>query len=361
MILLNDFKRQYAGIKEQIDTSVSRVLESGWYILGKELESFEKEFAEYIGVPYCVGVASGTEAIALSLMALGIGEGDEVITTCFTAFPSITGIMQAGATPVLVDVNPSDGLIDVSKIEQKITRKTKAIMPVHLYGQSCNLTQIMSIAESHGLFLVEDCAQSAGATFSSKKTGSFGVCSAFSFYPTKNLGAIGDAGAVTTSDKNVYEKLLSLRNYGQTVRYYHDYDGINSRMDEIQAAILRAKLRFLDEWNIRRREIASIYARSLTEYDIIQENSYGQSCYHLFVIRCNQREALMSHLQKCGINALIHYPVPVNRQKAFPHQKDESFPGTELLASTVLSIPIYPELYDEEVQTIISALHEFKR
>jgi len=361
MILLNDFKRQYAGIKEQIDTSVSRVLESGWYVLGKELESFEKEFAEYIGVRYCVGVASGTEAIALSLMALGIGEGDEVITTCFTAFPSVTGIMQAGATPVLVDVNTSDGLIDISKIEQKITRKTKAIMPVHLYGQSCNLTPVMNLAESHGLFLVEDCAQSVGATFNGKKTGTFGVCAAFSFYPTKNLGAIGDAGAVTTSDKNIYEKLLSLRNYGQSVRYYHDYEGINSRMDEIQAAILRAKLRLLDEWNARRRQIASVYAKSLTEYDIIHENSYGQSCYHLFVIRCNEREALMSHLQKRGINALIHYPVPVNRQKAFPHQKDESFPGTELLAATVLSIPIYPELYDEEVQTIISALHEFKR
>jgi dTDP-4-amino-4,6-dideoxygalactose transaminase len=361
MILLNDFKRQYAETKEQIDSAVSRVLESGWYVMGSELESFEKEFAGYIGVPYCVGVASGTEAIALALMALGIGEGDEVITTCFTAFPTITGIMQAGATPVLVDVNPEDGLIDTGKVEQKITKKTKAIMPVHLYGQSCDMTELVKIADSHGLFLVEDCAQSVGATYNGEKTGSFGICSAFSFYPTKNLGAVGDAGAVTTGDKNIYEKLKSLRNYGQTVRYYHDYEGINSRMDEIQAAILRAKLQLLDKWNARRREIASVYTKNLVDYDLVRENSYGESCYHLFVIRCDERESLISFLQKRSISALIHYPVPVNRQKAFLHQKEEAFPGTEKLSSTVLSIPIYPELYDEEIKTIISALHEFKR
>jgi dTDP-4-amino-4,6-dideoxygalactose transaminase len=361
MILLNDFKRQYAATKKEIDSAISRVLESGWYVLGEEVAFFEKEFAEYLNVPYCAGVASGTEAIALSLMALGIGNGDEVITSCFTAFPTVTGIMQAGATPVLADVNPEDGLISIKSIEKKITKKTRAIIPVHLYGQSCDMTPLMELASSHGLHVVEDCAQSVGATYNGKKTGSFGICSAFSFYPTKNLGAVGDAGAVTTSDRNVYDKLISLRNYGQTVRYYHDYEGINSRLDEIQAAILRAKLKFLDEWNRRRREIAGFYTDKLKGYELIRQNSYGESCFHLFVIKCRERDSLASWLKSRGISALIHYPVPVNRQKAFPSQKDEKFTATEELASTVLSIPIYPEISDEEVELVISALNEYKR
>jgi len=360
MILLNDFKRQYTGIKQDIDAAVSRVLESGWYILGKELDLFEKEFASWLGVPYCAGVASGTEAIALSLMALGIGKGDEVITSCFTAFPTITGIMQAGATPVPADVNPDDGLIDPAQIEKKITKKTKAIIPVHLYGQSCNMTRIMKLASDHGLFVVEDCAQSVGATYEGKKTGAIGICSAFSFYPTKNLGAIGDAGAVVTTDKTIYEKIVSLRNYGQTKRYYHDFEGINSRMDELQAAILREKLRFLDQWNNRRREIAGKYRKSLKGFEIIKENAYGNPCYHLFVIKSNSRDALISYLQQKGINALIHYPVPVSRQKAFPHHNEEVFAVTEDLASRVLSIPIFPEITDEETEYIISVLNEYK-
>ena len=360
MILLNDFKRQYSGIKQEIDAAVSRVLDSGWYILGKELDLFEKEFASWLDVPYCAGVASGTEAIALSLMALGIGKGDEVITSCFTAFPTITGIMQAGATPVPADVNPEDGLINPAQIEKKITKKTKAIIPVHLYGQSCNMTQIMKLASDHGLFVVEDCAQSVGATYEGKKTGTIGICSAFSFYPTKNLGAIGDAGAVVTTDKTIYEKIVSLRNYGQTRRYYHDFEGINSRMDELQAAILREKLRFLDQWNNRRREIAGKYRKSLKGFEIIKENEYGDPCYHLFVIKSNSRDALIAYLQQKGINALIHYPVPVSRQKAFPYHKEEVFAVTEDLASRVLSIPIFPEITDEETEYIISALNEYK-
>jgi dTDP-4-amino-4,6-dideoxygalactose transaminase len=361
MILLNDFKKQYAQIKEQIDSAVFRVLESGWYILGKELTSFETEFAEFIGVPYCVGVASGTEAIALSLMALGIGPGDEVIAPCFTAFPTITGIMQTGAVPVLVDVNPEDGLINVNSIKKKLSAKTRAIVPVHLYGQSCDMDPLFDIADSCGLRIIEDCAQSAGATYKGKQTGSFGVCSAFSFYPTKNLGAPGDAGAVVTHDKDIYDKLLSLRNYGQTVRYLHDSIGINSRMDEMHAAVLRAKLPYLTAWNERRRQIAGMYRKKMTDFELIRENAYGSPCYHLFVIKSPERDQLLAFLKNRGIQALIHYPVPINRQKAFRWQKDEVFSGTEQLASAVLSLPVYPELTDKEAENIITALHAFSK
>jgi dTDP-4-amino-4,6-dideoxygalactose transaminase len=360
MILLNDFKKQYHSIQTEIDDAIKRVLESGWYIMGKELEAFEHEFASYIGVKYCVGVASGTEAIALSLMSLGIGKDDEVIVPCFTAFPSITGIIQAGAIPVLVDVNPGDGLINIKKIEEKITSKTMAILPVHIYGQSCDMVPLLKIASAHKLKVIEDCAQSTGALYGEKKAGSFGDCSAFSFYPTKNLGAIGDGGAVCTNSKDCYEKLLQLRNYGQSKRYYHDVEGINSRLDEIQAAILRVKLKYLDTWNQKRRCIARIYRERIKTVDFIDENDYGQPCYHLFVIKCKDRERLIEYLNKIGINVLIHYPVPVNRQKAFIRQKNEHFPGTEFLSSQVLSLPIYPELANGEIETIISAINEFK-
>jgi dTDP-4-amino-4,6-dideoxygalactose transaminase len=360
MILLNDFKKQYAQLKEEIDSAVARVLESGWYILGKELELFENEFAGFIGVPYCVGVASGTEAIALSLMALGINKDDEVITSCLTAYPTITGIMQAGAIPVLVDVNLNDGLLDVNKITEKISDKTRAILPVHLYGQSCDIDPVLNLARLHHLSVIEDCAQSTGSTYKGQMTGSFGNCSAFSFYPTKNLGAFGDAGAVVTHDEKIYEKLLSLRNYGQSVRYFHDDTGINSRMDELQAAILRVKLNYLTAWNERRREIAALYAEKLPMFAKIEENGYGSSNYHLYVLKSRERDRLLSYLQKNGIQALIHYPVPINRQKAFPWQKEEIFPHTEELAATVLSIPVYPELTDEEAENIIITLHAFQ-
>lgn len=231
MIPFNNFKLHYQNTKQTVDKAISRVMESGWYVLGKEVENFEKEFSDYIGVDYCVGVASGTEAITLAIMANNLGIGDEVITTNVTAFPTITGIKQAGCTSVVVDVLEKDGLIDYSKIEEKITPKTKAIIPVHLYGQSCHMDPIMAIAEKHNLIIIEDCAQATGASYKSKKCGSIGICGTFSFYPTKNLGAFGDGGAITTNNKEIYHKLLSLRNYGQTKRYHHESEGINSRME----------------------------------------------------------------------------------------------------------------------------------
>ena len=360
MILLNDFKKQYFSIQKELDEASKRVLESGWYVLGKEVEAFEKEFAAYLGVEYCVGVASGTEAIAMALMALEIGEGDEVIVPCLTAFPTITGVMQSGAKPVLVDVSEYDGLIDINKIEKAITSKTRAIIPVHLYGQSCEMEQLHHLASTHNLLEIEDCAQSTGSKYKYSQTGSLGIASAFSFYPTKNLGAAGDGGAIVTNDKDIYEKFLQLRNYGQSKRYYHDSQGINSRLDEIQAAFLRAKLPHLDGWNERRRQIAATYRKRLKTVECIRENSYGTPNYHLFVVKSRQRDKLLKYLQGKEIQALIHYPVPINQQKAFPWQKEEKFPATEKLANSVLSIPVYPELTDEEVEKIITEINGFK-
>jgi dTDP-4-amino-4,6-dideoxygalactose transaminase len=359
MIRFDNFKVQYADIREEIDEAVHRVLESGWFILGRELETFEKEFAEYIGSNYCVGVGCGTDALALSLMVLGIGKGDEVITSNMTAFPTIAGIMQSGATPVVVDISYEDGLIDVSRIEEKINKNTKAILPVHLYGQSCNMDVICDLAREYGLRVVEDCAQCVGATFKGKKAGCIGDIGAFSFYPTKNLGAYGDAGAVTTNDKKIYEKLQRLRNYGQRIRYYHDDFGINSRLDEIQAAILRVKMSYLDRWNEKRRCFAAAYREKLLKVSCLKENAYGIPVYHLFVIKTKKRDQLMDYLKSQKIQTLIHYPVPIHKQKAFCLQKNETFPHTGRFADEIMSIPIYPELSDENLGKIVEAINKF--
>lgn len=359
MILFNEFKREYGNIREEINQAIQRVLDSGWYILGKEGEAFEEEFAKYTGTSYCVGVANGTEAIALALRAMNIGKGDEVITTCMTAFPTITGIIQAEAIPVVADINLCDGLIDYRKIEAKITPRTKAIIPVHLYGQCCNMEEILKIAGRHGLKVMEDCAQATGATYKGHPAGSLGNAASFSFYPTKNLGAYGDAGAITTSDKAIYERLLALRNYGQTKRYYHDLEGINSRLDEVQAAILRVKLQYLDKWNLRRRAIADLYRKGLKGVACLTEHDYGQVNYHLFVVKTPRRDALSAWLEKEGIKTLIHYPVPINEQKAFPGQKDEIMTCTREFAASILSLPMYPELTDREVENIIEKINLF--
>jgi dTDP-4-amino-4,6-dideoxygalactose transaminase len=360
VIRFDNFNVQYASVKEEIDAAIRRVLESGWFILGKEAAAFEREFARYIGCRYCLGVASGTDAIALSLMALDIGSGDEVITTNMTAFPTIAAVVQAGALPVVVDISPEDGLIDPDKIEAKITTRTKAIVPVHLYGQSCDMDPICEIARKHRLKIVEDCAQSVGAAYKEKKTGVFGDVNAFSFYPTKNLGAYGDAGAVTTNDEAAYNKLLQMRNYGQRARYYHDTFGINSRLDEMQAAVLRVKLKHLDQWTRQRRRHAHYYREHLKSVTCLEENSYGVPVYHLFVIKTSRRDRMLEYLQSNGIQCLIHYPVPIHRQKAFPtrsHQDHNIYPHTERFADEILSIPIYPELTGEQQERIVEAIN----
>ncbi|MBT3538545.1 DegT/DnrJ/EryC1/StrS family aminotransferase [Candidatus Parcubacteria bacterium] len=359
MIPFVDFKTQYSNLKGEIDEAVHRVLDSGWYILGNEVKAFEQEFASYIGTKYCIGVASGTEAIALSLMALGIHPGDEVITTDITAYPTITAIAQSGAVPVLVDVHKEDGLIDVSKIEQYITPKTKAIVPVHLYGQSCDIDAIKLIADKHNLTIVEDCAQAAGAVYKEKKVGSIGSCAAFSFYPTKNLGAYGDGGAITTDSDEIYNQLIAMRNYGQTSRYTHDSIGINSRLDEMQAAILRVKLSHLDKDNNIRRNIAQKYKGELIGVETLSERSYGEGVYHLFVIKTDKRDQFMEYMEENGIKTLIHFPIPIHEQKAFVWKKDGEYTNAIEFADRIVSIPIYPELKDEQVEYIISTINNF--
>lgn len=360
MILFNDFSKEPEELKQEIHQAIQRVVDSGWFILGKELEAFESAFADYIGSRYCVGVASGTEAIALALMAHDIGPGDEVITTNLTAYPTITGILQSGARPVVVDIFSKNGLIDYTRIEEKITPRTAAIVPVHLYGQGCQMEEIKAIASRNNLIVIEDCAQASGASFKNRKLGSMGHCGAFSFYPTKNLGAYGDAGAITTNDDIVYKKLLALRNYGQTKRYYHESKGINSRLDEIQAAILLTKLKYLDRFNAERQQIAQAYQDGLKNVECLTQENYGIPCYHLFVIKSAHRDQLAEHLKVHEIQTLIHYPVPVNRQKAFKWQQEENMENSFEFADSILSLPIYPGLGKHAIDQIIQTINEFK-
>jgi len=357
-ILFNDFKREYLRFKTVIDRGINRVMRSGWFILGKELGHLETNLAKLLKVKYCVGVGNGTDAITLALLALEIGFGDEVITSNVTAYPTITGIERSGAKPVVVDIDEDSGLIDPVKIEAAITTRTKALVPVHLYGQACEMDKIIAIAKRHKLKIIEDCAQSITSTYKNQPTGSFGDAGTLSFYPTKNLGAYGDAGAVVTNDRAIYKKVLQLRNYGQTVRYHHKYSGLNSRLDEIQAAVLNAKLKHLSG-NIRqRRKIASRYNQELKIKHIPQLKN-NHHTYHLYVIKSSHRENLMKYLEARGILSLIHYPIPINKQQAFRYQKNQIFPATEKFTREIVSLPIYPELTSAEVQYIINTVNRF--
>lgn len=359
MILFNHFQRQYQKYKKEIDTAIQGVLDSGWYILGQQVKDFEQKLAQYSGVEYAVGVASGTEAITLALMVYDIGLNDEVITTSLTAFPTITGILQAGATPKIVDILDKNGLINVQLIEEKITKKTKAIIPVHLYGQPCAMDKIMELAKAYQLVVIEDCAQAIGARYLHKKVGSWGDCGAFSFYPTKNLGAYGDAGAVTTNHKETYLRLLSLRNYGQKNRYEHEEKGINSRLDEMQAAILNAKISFLDKDNQKRKDIARLYRQNLKHIMFLEEDSHSDAVYHLFVIKDKNRDKLKQYLEEKEIQTLIHYPMPINKQKAYLWQKEEVFSICQKFTKEILSLPCYPELLESELSQIINGVNSF--
>jgi dTDP-4-amino-4,6-dideoxygalactose transaminase len=350
-----DLNKEYEKIKTEIDQAIKRVLDSGWYILGKEVEQFEQEFSEYLGTKYGIGVNSGSDALFLAVKALGIGEGDEVITVSHTFISTVDAVARNGAKPVFVDVEPDTYCIDVSKIEQVITDKTRAILPVHLYGHPANMDPIMEIAEKHDLSVIEDACQAHGAEYKSKKAGSIGAVGCFSFYPVKNLGAYGDGGIVVTSDEELAEKLRMSRNYGQPQKYYHDFVGVNSRLDEIQAAILRVKLKYLDEWNERRRKIAKLYNERLESLGVIipAEKKYARHVYHLYVIRRKDRDKLQQYLQKKGIQTQIHYPIPVHKQKAYSESGgDTSLAITEKVCNEVLSLPIHPWLKEEEIVKI---------
>lgn len=349
--------------QEEIIEVMTKTLLSGRYILGEEVTKFEEEFANFIGVQYGIGVASGTDALFLALSACNIGSGDEVITVSHTAVATVAAIDHTGAIPVLVDISLDTYNIDPEKIQQAINSRTKAIVVVHLYGLPAAMDQIQAIAKKNGLFLIEDCAQAHGARYHGRRVGSFGDLSCFSFYPTKNLGALGDGGMIVTKSPELAGRVRLLREYGWRKRYISEISGYNSRLDEIQAAILRLKLRTLDNDNGRRRTIAKKYI-SMIRSDSIQVPRIPEGCesvYHLFVIRTQRRDELQKYLQERGIQTLIHYPVPVHLQPAY--EKKCRIPGplqnTENAALEVLSLPIFPELTLEEVDLVIDAIAKF--
>ncbi len=366
MLLVSDMRPQYAAIKPEIDAAVQRVLDSGWFILGAEVEAFEREFAAYNGNKHAVGVGNGTDALALALRAVGVERGDEVITTTHTAVFGALAISQIGATPVLADIDPETGNIDPADIEQRITPRTRAIMPVHLYGQAADMDPILEIGQRHSIPIVEDCAQAHGAKYKGRRVGTMGVISGFSFYPSKNLGAYGDGGLVVTNDAALAETVRALRNGGQVGRYNHVLLGVNSRLDELQAAILGVKLRHLEAWNKRRGELACSYHGLLAGVPglgLLTNRMFSASVYHLYVVRvpAEQREAFMAHLKQRGIATMIHYPTPVHLQPAYASLGlgSGSYPHAEKMASEVVSLPLYPELTKAEQEQVAAAVREF--
>lgn len=361
MIPILDLKRQYDKIGKEIEKEVIEVLRSGAYILGPHNKELEKNLAEYVGVEHAIALNSGTDALHLALRALDIGEGDEVISTAFTFIATTEAISIVGAKPVFVDIDSDTFNIDVEKIENAITPKTKAIMPVHLYGQPANMEVICDIARRHNLFVIEDCCQAIGAKIGDKMVGSFGDVGCFSFFPTKNLGAMGDGGLLTTNSKAVSDRVNSLRNHGMTVRYYHDEIGINSRLDEIQAAILRIKFKHIDEWNKKRRINAYRYNELFKNCSDIQtpeemDNTY--CVYHQYTIKIPNRDEVHKMLQDSGIGAMLYYPVPLHRQKVHADlgMKEGSLPITEENTKLVISLPMFPELTEEEQKTVANTL-----
>jgi dTDP-4-amino-4,6-dideoxygalactose transaminase len=360
MIPFGDLARQYQSIKQEIDDAVAEVLSRGWYVLGEKVEQFEAAFAGYCGAQYGIGVGSGVEALHLSLVGLGVKAGDEVITVANTCVPTLSAISFAGANPILVDVDPVTHTMDPEQIENRITARTKVILPVHLYGQCADMDPILEIARRRGIAVIEDCAQAHGSTYRGRKAGSMAETGCFSFYPTKNLGAIGDAGLITTNDRLLAERLKQLRNYGQQKRYYHTIKGFNSRLDELQAAVLLAKLPHLDAWNTRRREIAANYTKALSGLNIVcpseAEGRYHN--YHLYVVRVSERDRFQKHLRECGVQTVIHYPVPIHRQQAYAEVLDQSgyLTQTDSIAPQIVSLPIFPELHNDEAKAVVEAV-----
>jgi dTDP-4-amino-4,6-dideoxygalactose transaminase len=359
MIPMVDLKTQYARLKDEIDQSVREVLESCAFVLGPNVQAFEAEAAAYLGVKHAIGCASGTDALHLALRAAGVGEGDEVITTAFTFIATAEAIRYVGARPVFVDIDPRSFNIDPAAVEAAITDRTAAVLPVHLFGQPADLPRIAALCDKHGLHLVEDCAQSFGATVGGRQTGTFGIGAGWSFFPSKNLGCYGDGGLVTTPDDTVAERVKVLRNHGSKVRYYHDVIGYNSRLDEMQAAILRVKLRHLDEFNASRRRVAHLYSELLTDLPLETpyEDGIGVHVYHQYTLLSDRRDALMRALQEAGIASAVYYPVPLHRQQAF--QEDcagLSLPVTEAVSRRCLSLPIYPELEDAAIRRIVEVI-----
>ena len=360
---LNILGRQFKLYQSEYEESALRVLRSGWYILGPEVEAFEKEYAAYIGSKFCIGVASGLDALTLSLRALGIGKGDEVIVPANTYIATVLAITENGATPVFVE--PDEFYcIDVNKIECAITKRTKAIMVVHLYGQAAAMDRIKELSLNHDIHILEDCAQSHGSCFDNKMTGTFGIAGCFSFYPTKNLGAFGDAGAVVTNDEEFANKIRMLRNYGSRVKYHNEIEGVNSRLDEIQAALLRVKLRHLDELIDEREKIAKKYLTTISNVKIKLPNirKGTNHVYHQFVIRTKERDKFKAYLYAKGIETMIHYPVPPHLADCYAEfgWKRNLFPIAECYADEVLSLPMFNGMKSEEIDYVIECCNQYE-
>ena len=360
-IPFNDLKKNYTQKKTKIDSAIKDVLESGYYILGNKVKKFEEEFATYIGTKHAIGVANGLEALQISLLSMDIGKGDEVITTSHSAVATTLAIVAVGAKPIFVDIDEYFH-IDENKIEGKITNKTKAIIPVHLFGQAVEIEAIMKIAKKHKLMVIEDAAQAHGAKFKSKKVGSFGDTGCFSFYPTKNLSAFGDAGMIVTNDDDLAEKCKMIRNYGQKNRYEHEVYGVNSRLSELQAAILSVELTELDKNNKKRQKVAEQYIKELANIKQIilpKRRAGADSVFHLYVIETNKRDELQKYLKENGITTLIHYPIPIHKQKCLKEYNNIVLPITEEKAEKILSLPIHPHLTKKEVAYVCQHIKQF--
>ena len=369
MIKFLDLKRVNERFRAEMDAATKRVLDSGWYLLGKECEAFEQEFAAYCGVKHAIGCANGLDALKLVVRAMGIGPGDEVIAPANTYIASLIAISANGATPVLVEPDINTYLIDPAKIEERITSCTKAIMVVHLYGRVCEMDAVNAIAKRHGLKVIEDCAQAHGAAFGGRRVGGLGNAAGFSFYPGKNLGCLGDGGAVTTDDDELAKKVRALRNYGSDVKYHFPYRGTNSRLDEVQAAWLRVKLQHLDADNVRRAEIAARYCREITNPEIVLPEPCNpatlQPCnlanvWHVFPVRTERRDEFQAYLMEKGIQTVIHYPIPPHRQPAYVEWHGLSLPITEKIHETIISLPISPVMTEDEVSEVIGAVNAWR-
>lgn len=370
MIKFLDLKAINHDMRSELLEACARVIDSGWYIGGVELQRFEQEFAEYCGVKYCVGVANGLDALSLTLRAwkeLGrLKDGDEVIVPANTYIASVLAITENGLVPVLVEPDPATYNLNVKNIECAITPRTKVLLPVHLYGFLTDMPALLSIAKKHGLLILEDSAQSHGASYKGKKAGAWGDASGFSFYPGKNLGALGDAGAITTNDEELAQVLRALRNYGSHEKYQNLYRGVNSRLDELQAAVLSVKLKYLDAQTAHRRGIVEIYLQGIKNPNIVLPiptdtgvQDFEIHVWHLFVIRTAHRDELQKHLQNMGVQTLIHYPIPIHKQKAYTDMSALSLPITEMIHNEVLSLPLGPTLTLEEAQKVVLACNSF--
>lgn len=357
-----DLSHLHQSIRESLDAAYHRVMDSGWFIMGPELEAFESEFANYCEVKHCIGVGNGLEALHLLLRAYGIGLGDEVIVPSNTFIATWLAVTECGATPVPVEPNIDTHDIDPALIGKAITSRTRAIMPVHLYGQPADMDPINALAAKHGLVVIEDAAQAQGARYKGRRVGSLGHAAATSFYPGKNLGALGDGGAVLTNDDAIADKVKQLRNYGSKIKYQHDVAGYNSRLDEMQAAFLRVKLNVLDEWNASRRAVADQYSKLLANADIILPvvPKYAEPVWHLYVIRSKQRDALKAHLEQQGVATVIHYPTPPHKQACYQEFSELKLPIAELLAGEVLSLPISPKMETAEIEYVATKIVDFQ-